>query len=81
MRRLSVSPTAALACRRPSWPTSFVRSTEWQAPATVSPGGVGLGLAIADRVARAHGGSVHAENRVGGGLEVVLTLKRNETSG
>ena len=44
-------------------------------------GGVGLGLAIADRVARAHGGSVHAENRVGGGLEVVLTLKRNETSG
>jgi two-component system sensor histidine kinase CpxA len=38
-------------------------------------GGVGLGLAIADRVARFHGGSVHAENRIGGGLEVVLTLK------
>jgi hypothetical protein len=27
-----------------------------------------------DRVARAHGGSVHAENRAGGGLEVVLNL-------
>jgi signal transduction histidine kinase len=39
-------------------------------------GGVGLGLAIAERVARVHGGSVHAENREGGGLEVVLRLRR-----
>jgi two-component system, OmpR family, sensor histidine kinase CpxA len=38
-------------------------------------GGVGLGLAIAERVARVHGGDVHAANRTGGGLEVVLTLK------
>jgi len=37
-------------------------------------GGVGLGLAIAERVARLHGGDVHAENRAGGGLEVVLSL-------
>jgi signal transduction histidine kinase len=40
-------------------------------------GGVGLGLAIAERVARVHGGSVHAENRAGGGLEVVLALKQD----
>ncbi len=38
-------------------------------------GGVGLGLAIAERVARIHGGSVRAENRAGGGLEVVLTVR------
>jgi two-component system, OmpR family, sensor histidine kinase CpxA len=38
-------------------------------------GGVGLGLAIAERVARAYGGSVHAENRADGGLEVVLNVK------
>jgi two-component system, OmpR family, sensor histidine kinase CpxA len=38
-------------------------------------GGVGLGLAIADRVARIHGGTVRARNRAGGGLEVVMTIQ------
>jgi signal transduction histidine kinase len=38
-------------------------------------GGVGLGLAIAERVARVHGGGARAENRPEGGLEVVLSFK------
>jgi two-component system sensor histidine kinase CpxA len=42
-------------------------------------GGVGLGLAIADRVARLHGGTIHAANRTGGGLEVVMTLQAFRT--
>lgn len=37
-------------------------------------GGLGLGLAIARSIAQAHGGSVTARNRDGGGLEVVVEL-------
>ncbi len=36
--------------------------------------GYGLGLAIARRAVQAHGGELHACNREGGGLEVVLAL-------
>jgi len=36
--------------------------------------GHGLGLAIAQRVARAHGGGIEARNAEGGGLQVELTL-------
>lgn len=36
--------------------------------------GAGLGLAITERVARLHGGSVSAANRAGGGLAVTLSL-------
>jgi two-component system sensor histidine kinase CpxA len=37
-------------------------------------GGEGIGLAITSRVMKAHGGSARADNRVGGGFEVRLSL-------
>jgi two-component system sensor histidine kinase CpxA len=41
-----------------------------------SPGGAGVGLAIASRVLRLHGGSIVARNRSGGGLAVLAQLRR-----
>jgi len=39
-------------------------------------GGYGLGLAIAQRAIRLHGGEIVAQNHISGGLEVVITLPR-----
>ncbi len=39
-------------------------------------GGVGLGLAIAERAIRLHSGAVTASNQIGGGLEVRIVLPR-----
>ncbi len=39
-----------------------------------SSGGYGLGLAIAERAVRVHGGEITARNVSGGGLEVTVTL-------
>ncbi|MFN9940099.1 MAG: ATP-binding protein, partial [bacterium] len=39
-------------------------------------GGVGLGLAVARDIARAHGGDVVLVNRPGGGLRATLCLPR-----
>ena len=39
-------------------------------------GGVGLGLAVARDIARAHGGDLVLRNRQGGGLETILSLPR-----
>jgi len=41
-------------------------------------GGTGLGLSIARNIAQAHGGSIRLTNLPQGGLEVVLTLPRQE---
>jgi two-component system, OmpR family, osmolarity sensor histidine kinase EnvZ len=42
-----------------------------------APGGTGLGLAVAERVAALHGGGLQCRNRVGGGFEVLLTIDCN----
>ena len=39
-------------------------------------GGFGLGLAIAERAVRLHGGTIRAQNAEGGGLEITVTLLR-----
>jgi two-component system sensor histidine kinase KdpD len=44
-------------------------------------GGAGLGLAIVKGVVEAHGGSVLARNRVGGGAEFAFTLPRRTLDG
>jgi len=41
---------------------------------TRSSGGAGLGLAIARGLVQAHGGTIWAENRAGGGARVAFTL-------
>jgi signal transduction histidine kinase len=38
-------------------------------------GGVGLGLAIAERAVRLHGGTLEAKNAAGGGLELTILLR------
>lgn len=40
-------------------------------------GGYGLGLAIAQRAIRLHGGDIIAQNHISGGLEIVITLPRS----
>jgi heavy metal sensor kinase len=55
-------------------PHAFDRFT--QADGARSGANTGLGLAIAEAVAAAHGGSAHAENREGGGSDVWLALPR-----
>jgi signal transduction histidine kinase len=42
---------------------------------STSPEGTGLGLPIARRIARAHGGELEIESRPGGGTTARITLR------
>jgi two-component system sensor histidine kinase KdpD len=46
----------------------------YRVPVPEGAGGTGLGLAICKGIVEAHGGRIHAENRAGGGLSVIITL-------
>jgi signal transduction histidine kinase len=55
-------------------PSAFERFT--RADPARSRGGTGLGLAIVEAIARAHGGTVRAEQGDGGGADVWIALPR-----
>jgi two-component system OmpR family sensor kinase len=64
-----------VADRGPGFPAEFLAvAFERGASAGEDGGGAGLGLAIADRIARAHGGRARAANRPGGGADVWIEL-------
>ena len=43
-------------------------------------GGTGLGLAIVKHAVQFHGGTIIVENRTGGGLRFLFSLKRGNTA-
>jgi signal transduction histidine kinase len=63
----------------PGFPPDFLeRAFERFSRADASRAGVGLGLAIVDAIASAHGGTVTAVNLPGGGADVALTIRMSE---
>lgn len=47
----------------------------YRIPVPEGAGGTGLGLSICKGIVEAHGGRIHAENRSGGGLKIIIGLQ------
>jgi signal transduction histidine kinase len=46
---------------------------------TTKTKGTGLGMAIAQRIVKAHGGEIAVGSSAGRGAEIIITLPRDET--
>ena len=69
--------TLEIADRGPGVPESDLKRVFdkfYRIPVPEGAGGTGLGLAICKGIVEAHGGSIRAENRAGGGLKVIVKL-------
>ena len=76
-RRTRRAPRLATTARASRPASCRARSSASAAPTRRGHGGgTGLGLAIVQAIAEAHGGSVGAENRHGGGADVWLALPK-----
>jgi len=69
--------TLAISDRGPGIPEqdlSRVFDKFYRVPVPEGAGGTGLGLSICKGIVEAHGGSIRAENREGGGLQMIVAL-------
>jgi len=73
VRRGPEGVLVSIADRGPGVPPEL-KERLFQPFATARPGGVGLGLAVAQRVINLHGGRIRLEDREGGGTEALISF-------
>lgn len=81
VRRVGDDVVISVADDGPGFPPEFLAEAFErfsQADASRRSSGAGLGLAIVQAIARAHGGSATVENRASGGARVSITIPANQ---